>query len=76
MTIFLSTHFMNEAMRCDRISLMHSGKVLAMGKPPELVEARHAKSLEEAFIGFLEDAAGSARKSEKPAEAARKKRPR
>ena len=69
-TIFLSTHFMNEAMRCDRISLMHSGKVLAMGKPPELVEARHAKSLEEAFIGFLEDAAGSARKSEKPAEAA------
>src|SRR5579863_3838708 len=57
-TIFLSTHFMNEAMRCDRISLMHSGKVLAAGTPPELIEARHAKSLEAAFIGFLEDAAG------------------
>ena len=67
-TIFLSTHFMNEAMRCDRISLMHSGKVLAAGTPPELIGARHAKSLEEAFIGFLEDASGVARKGEKPAE--------
>ncbi|WP_407819698.1 AAA family ATPase, partial [Staphylococcus aureus] len=27
-TIFISTHFMNEAERCDRISLMHAGKVL------------------------------------------------
>ena len=67
-TIFLSTHFMNEALRCDRISLMHSGKVLAMGKPPELVEVRHAKSLEAAFIGFLEDAAGAAQKGKKSAE--------
>jgi len=67
-TIFITTHFMNEAMRCDRISLMHSGKVLAAGTPPELIEARRAKSLEQAFIGFLEDAAGAARKGEKPAE--------
>jgi ribosome-dependent ATPase len=69
-TIFLSTHFMNEALRCDRISLMHSGKVLAAGTPPELIEARHAKSLEEAFIECLEDAAGVAHKGEKPAESA------
>ena len=69
-TIFLSTHFMNEALRCDRISLMHSGKVLAADAPQALVEARHAKSLEEAFIGFLEDAAGVARKGDKPAEPA------
>ena len=32
-TIFLSTHFMNEAERCDRISLMHQGRVLAVGAP-------------------------------------------
>ena len=69
-TIFLSTHFMNEALRCDRISLMHSGKVLAADAPQALVEARHAKSLEEAFIGFLEDAAGVAHKGDKPAEPA------
>src|SRR3984957_1379989 len=30
-TIFVTTHFMNEADRCDRISLMHAGKVLAVG---------------------------------------------
>ena len=39
-TIFLSTHFMNEAERCDRISLMHAGKVLAVGTAKELTERR------------------------------------
>jgi ribosome-dependent ATPase len=56
-TIFLSTHFMNEAERCDRISMMHRGKVLAQGPPAQLVIERKAKTLEEAFIGYLEDAA-------------------
>jgi ribosome-dependent ATPase len=56
-TIFLSTHFMNEAARCDRMSMMHAGKVLAQGPPAQLVEERKAKNLEEAFIGYLEDAA-------------------
>ena len=56
-TIFLSTHFMNEAARCDRMSMMHAGKVLAQGPPAQLVAERHAKNLEEAFIGYLEDAA-------------------
>ena len=32
-TIFISTHFMHEAERCDRISLMHAGRVLAVGAP-------------------------------------------
>ncbi|UFN47129.1 ribosome-associated ATPase/putative transporter RbbA [Roseomonas sp. OT10] len=58
-TIFISTHFMNEAERCDRISLQHAGRILAMGPPAELVAQRHAASLEEAFIGWLEEAAGS-----------------
>ncbi len=56
-TIFLSTHFMNEAERCDRMSMMHRGKVLAQGKPADLVAERKAPSLEAAFIGYLEDAA-------------------
>ena len=55
-TIFITTHFINEAQRCDRISLMSSGKVLVVDTPPGVVERRHAKTLEEAFIGFLEDA--------------------
>ena len=58
-TIFLSTHFMNEAERCDRISLMHRGRVLAVGAPKELVKERGSASLEDAFISYLEEAAGS-----------------
>jgi ribosome-dependent ATPase len=60
-TIFLSTHFMNEAERCDRMSMMHAGKVLAQGPPAELVAQRKAKNLEEAFIGYLEEAAEKTR---------------
>jgi ribosome-dependent ATPase len=52
-TIFVSTHFMNEAMRCDRISLMHAGTVLACDKPDALREARHATTLEQAFIEYI-----------------------
>jgi ribosome-dependent ATPase len=55
-TIFVSTHFINEAARCDRISLMSAGKVLVVDTPPGVVEKRQAKTLEEAFIGYLEDA--------------------
>ena len=59
-TIFLSTHFMNEAARCDRMSMMHAGRVLAQGPPAQLVAERKAKSLEDAFIGYLEEAAEKA----------------
>lgn len=52
-TIFISTHFMNEAERCDRISLMHAGRVLAIGPPKELQRDKSADSLEDAFIAYL-----------------------
>jgi ribosome-dependent ATPase len=55
-TLFVSTHFMNEAERCDRISLMHRGRVLAVGAPSALVAQRRARTLEEAFISYLEEA--------------------
>jgi ribosome-dependent ATPase len=57
-TIFITTHFMNEADRCDRISLMHAGKVLAVGVPQELVKERGSSSLEDCFVGYLAEAAG------------------
>jgi ribosome-dependent ATPase len=71
-TIFLSTHFMNEAERCDRISLMHRGRVLAVGAPKELVKERGSASLEDAFISSLEEAAGidKTKKTEAPQPAA------
>ncbi|MCA0248359.1 MAG: ribosome-associated ATPase/putative transporter RbbA [Proteobacteria bacterium] len=55
-TIFVSTHFMNEAGLCDRISLMHAGKVLVSDTPAAIVERRSATTLEEAFVAYLEDA--------------------
>jgi ribosome-dependent ATPase len=57
-TIFITTHFMNEADRCDRISLMHAGRVLAVGAPQELVKERGSSSLEDCFVGYLAEAAG------------------
>lgn len=57
-TIFVSTHFMNEAERCDRISLMHAGKVLVSDTPAAIVEKRSAATLEDAFIAYLQDAIG------------------
>ncbi|PWY56695.1 multidrug ABC transporter ATP-binding protein [Legionella qingyii] len=55
-TIFISTHFMNEAERCDRISLMHAGKVLVSDKPANLIKIKKTKTLEDAFICYLEEA--------------------
>ncbi|AXA41906.1 ribosome-associated ATPase/putative transporter RbbA [Rhizobium leguminosarum] len=68
-TIFLSTHFMNEAERCDRISLMHRGRVLAVGTPKQLVKERSSDSLEDAFISYLEEA-GESEDKKKPEPAA------
>lgn len=55
-TIFISTHFMNEGERCDRISLMHQGKVLDSDTPKALTQKRGKETLEEAFIDYLEEA--------------------
>ncbi|MDH1703347.1 ribosome-associated ATPase/putative transporter RbbA [Comamonas terrigena] len=59
-TIFISTHFMNEAARCDRMSMMHAGKVLDSDTPAALTAKRGAATLEEAFIGYLVEASGEA----------------
>jgi ribosome-dependent ATPase len=57
-TIFVSTHFMNEGERCDRISLMHAGCVLACDAPQVLIAQRGKLSLEDTFIDYLEEATG------------------
>lgn len=57
-TIFISTHFMNEAERCDRISLMHAGRVLVTDTPAAIVAQQGAAGLEQAFIAHLRAAAG------------------
>ncbi|MEM1419825.1 MAG: ribosome-associated ATPase/putative transporter RbbA [Pseudomonadota bacterium] len=55
-TIFVTTHFMTEAERCDRVALMHAGKVLACDRPQTLIQAAGADRLEDAFIAALEGA--------------------
>ncbi|RXF70920.1 ABC transporter ATP-binding protein/permease [Hansschlegelia zhihuaiae] len=70
-TIFVSTHFMNEAELCDRISLMHAGKVLISDTPAEIVRSRNASNLEEAFVACLEDAIGEPPASPAPSPAPR-----
>ncbi len=55
-TIFISTHFMDEGMRCDRISLMHAGKVLVSDVPEKIIAGRGVDTLEDAFIAYMIDA--------------------
>src|SRR5690606_6623482 len=84
-TIFVSTHLMTEAERCDRVALMHAGKVLVVGVPADLMARRDAATLDEAFVAWLEEAdrqrtarpqldaaqAGAAQDSSAPSGAAR-----
>src|SRR5690606_10969236 len=58
-TIFVSTHFMNEAERRNRISFVHAGRVLVSDTPAALKERRGVATLEDAFIAWLEDAAAT-----------------
>ena len=55
-TIFISTHFMNEALRCDRMSMMHAGKVLDSDTPAALIAKQATTTLEAAFIKYLIEA--------------------
>jgi ribosome-dependent ATPase len=66
-TIFISTHFMNEAERCDRISLMHAGRVLISDTPARIAAARGNGSLEQAFVAHLQDAIDQAADAAAPA---------
>jgi ABC-2 type transport system ATP-binding protein len=52
-TIFVTTHYMDEAEFCGRISIMHSGKLVEIGKPHELVAKYHANNLEDMFIDLI-----------------------
>jgi len=65
-TIFISTHFMNEAERCDRISLMNAGKILTTDKPAAMVAASGLGTLEATFIAYLEKAQTAAERANSP----------
>jgi len=51
-TILITTHYMDEALRCDRVGLINHGKIVAEGTPAELISNSHTKTLEEAFLAY------------------------
>ena len=49
-TVFVTTHYMDEAEYCDRISIMNEGKIVALDTPKKLKKQYDAASVEEVFI--------------------------
>ncbi len=52
-TVIITTHYMDEAKHCDRIGLMHRGRLVAEGKPAEVVARTGATDLEGAFLKLV-----------------------
>jgi len=52
-TIFVTTHYMDEAEYCERISIMHQGRIIEVGRPFDLVQKFNSKNLEKAFITLI-----------------------
>jgi len=52
-TIFVTTHHMDEAEYCHRISIMASGRIAAIGPPAAIKREQHADTLQEAFVSIV-----------------------
>jgi len=52
-TVVITTHYMDEARRCDRIGFMREGALIAEGEPQELLDVTTTDSLEDAFLEFI-----------------------
>jgi drug efflux transport system ATP-binding protein len=59
-TVFVTTHYMDEAEYCDRISIMVDGRIAALGTPEELKERFSAPSLDEVFVRLARPSAAAA----------------
>ncbi len=49
-TVFVTTHYMDEAEYCDRVSIMDLGKIVALDTPENLMKTYTAKNMDEVFI--------------------------
>jgi ABC-2 type transport system ATP-binding protein len=52
-TIFVTTHFMDEAEYCNRLSIMRDGKLIALGTPQQLKEEYHKTSMQDVFVEIV-----------------------
>ena len=59
-TLFVTTHYMDEAEYCDRISIMHQGKIIELGNPAELIKKYNQPNLEELFIQLIGERSANA----------------
>jgi ABC-2 type transport system ATP-binding protein len=57
-TVIITTHYMDEARHCDRVGLMHRGRLVAEGPPEEVVARAGTRDLEEAFLKLASTGAG------------------
>ncbi len=55
-TVLVTTHYMDEAEYCDRISIMVAGRIAALGAPSELKERFHAASIDDLFVQLARSA--------------------
>ncbi len=55
-TLLVSSHVMDEALRCDELLLMREGRLLAHEPPAELLKRTGAEDVEAAFLGLVEEA--------------------
>ena len=60
-TVLVTTHYMDEAEYCDRISIMVAGRIDAMGTPAELKAREGVSSIDELFVRLARPAEGAAR---------------
>jgi len=54
-TVFVTTHYMEEAEYCHRLALMYRGKIIALGAPEELKSAAGKATMEEVFVAMIEE---------------------
>ncbi|HEY7291180.1 MAG TPA: ABC transporter ATP-binding protein [Vicinamibacterales bacterium] len=59
-TVLVTTHYMDEAEYCDRISIMVAGRLAALGTPAELKQRLGVDSVDEMFVRFARPAEGAA----------------
>ncbi len=60
-TVFVTTHYMEEAENCHRLAMMHRGRIVAVGSPAELKARLGLRSMEEVFVSLMESGEGEAR---------------
>jgi ABC-2 type transport system ATP-binding protein len=54
-TVFVTTHFMDEAEYCHRVSIMRDGKIIALDKPRELRKKYNKSSMQEVFVHIVNE---------------------